>query len=117
LYDKEIIMTTLVKGRTRPGRKRRSAKTAIGPDTLTVAKTRFVLEVARASGLVGGEKTHLLSARLNEGLVAAAKKRMGIASDTQLVEVALASLAVGDDFGEWLVIQGGRLKADFEIDL
>ena len=107
-------MTTFAKSRAKAGRKRRAAAC---PDTLTAAKTRFVLEAARASGLVGGEKTHLLSARLNEGLVAAAKKRMGITSDTQLVEVALASLAVGDDFGEWLVTQGGRLKADFEIDL
>ena len=48
---------------------------------------------------------------------AAAKARTGIASDTRLVELALATLAVGDHFGEWLVTQGGRLKADFDLDL
>ncbi len=64
-----------------------------------------------------GEKTHVLSARLTEALIAAAKERMGITSDTKLVELALASLAVGDNFGEWLIAQGGRLPADFDIDL
>jgi hypothetical protein len=59
----------------------------------------------------------VVSARLTGRLVSAAKARTGISSDTQLVEVALASLAAGDDFGAWLVGQRGRLKADFEIDL
>jgi dTDP-4-amino-4,6-dideoxygalactose transaminase len=99
-----------------PG-KRGAAKLAPRPPTLAAAKAHFVLEVARAGNLLRGEKTHLLSARLNEALVTAAKQRTGIVSDTQLVELALASLAVGDDFGEWLATQGGRLKADFDIDL
>jgi hypothetical protein len=110
-------MTTVVKSRAKPGRKRAVAKPAAPAEMLTAVRARFALEAARASNLLGGDKTHLLSARLNEGLVAAAKERTGITSDTQLVELALASLAVGDDFGEWLVTQGGRLKADFEIDL
>lgn len=93
------------------------AELAARSETLTAAKARFALMAARSDNLLGGDKTHLLSARLNESLVAAAKARTGIQSDTQLVELALASLAVGDDFGEWLVTQGGRLKADFEIDL
>ncbi len=81
------------------------------------AKARFALEAARSDRLFEGEKTHLLSARLNERLVAAAKERTGVTSDTRLVELALASLAAGDDFGEWLVSQGGRLKANFDIGL
>ena len=106
-----------MKTRTKTARKRRAAPSASRPATLAAAKARFALEAARADRLLAGEKTHLLSARLNESLVAAAKQRTGISSDTQLVELALASLAVGDDFGEWLVTQGGRLKADFDIDL
>lgn len=94
-----------------------AGKPAARAEPLAAAKARFVLEAARSSHLLEGEKTHLLSARLNERLVAAAKEKTGIASDTKLVELALASLAVGDDFGAWLVSQGGRLKADFDIDL
>lgn len=110
-------MTRVAKSRATTARKRRTIDAASRPQTLAAAKAQFALEAARASNLLGGEKTHLLSARLNEALVAAAKEKTGISSDTQLVELALASLAVGDDFGEWLVGQGGRLKADFAIDL
>lgn len=97
--------------------KSRQRRPAAQPDMLIATKARFAIEAARSGKLLEGEKTHLLSARLNEGLVAAAKERTGITSDTKLVELALASLAVGDDFGEWLVTQGGRLKVDIEIDL
>jgi hypothetical protein len=38
-----------------------------------------------------------------EALVARAKKRAGIDSDTELIEVALANLAVADDYAEWLL--------------
>jgi hypothetical protein len=112
-----ISTRTAAKGHAQARHKRKAAKSAISSDALTTAKTRFVLDAARGGGLLEGEKTHLLSARLNERLVAAAKEKMGITSDTLLVEVALASLAVGDEFGEWLVTQDGRLKADFDIDL
>jgi hypothetical protein len=98
--------------KTRPVRRRKSS-----PGSLTLAKANFALEAARADKLLDGEKTHVLSARLTEALVAAAKERTGITSDTKLVELALASLAVGDTFGEWLIAQGGRLPADFDIDL
>jgi hypothetical protein len=110
-------MTTVVNRRAKARRKQATVPPAAPVEMHTASKARFALDAARAGKLLDGDKTHLLSARLNEGLVAAAKERTGITSDTQLVELALASLAVGDDFGEWLVTQGGRLKADFEIDL
>jgi hypothetical protein len=65
----------------------------------------------------GGDRTHVVSARLTEALVAAAKERTGITSDTKLIELALASLALDDDFGEWLIAQGGQLPPDFDVDL
>lgn len=110
-------MAAGAKNRAGDGGKRRTASRARTPDGLAAARARYALEAARADKLLGGGKTHLLSARLDAALVAAAKARTGIASDTRLVELALATLAVGDDFGEWLVTQGGRLKADFELDL
>ena len=97
-------------GRSKPTKASRSQ------NAVTTAKARFALDAAKSDNLMTGEKTHMLSARLNEALVAAAKERTGITSDTQLVETALAMLAVDDDFGAWLVAQGGRLSADFEID-
>lgn len=97
-------------------RRRQAGEFASRPETLLAAKARFTLDAARAAQLLGG-KTRVLRATLDEKLVAAAKKRTGISSDTELAQLALAWLAVGDDFGEWLVAQGGRLKAGFTIDL
>lgn len=110
-------MTANATTRTRTRFKRGRAKPMARQKTLAATKAAFALEAARANKLLGGERTRLLSARLDEALVAAAKERTGIESDTRLVELALASLAVGDQFGEWLVMQGGRLTADFDIDL
>jgi hypothetical protein len=81
------------------------------------AKIRRIRELAAEKGLMGGPKRHVLNARLDQNLVAAAKARTGIASDTELAELALARLLVEDDFGEWLLAQAGRLDPDLEIDL
>ena len=80
-------------------------------------KIHIVRQLAEAQRLVGGKKEHLLSARLDEALVAAAKRRTGITSDTELAEYALATIALGDDYGEWLLSQAGRLDPSFELDL
>jgi hypothetical protein len=50
-----------------------------------------------------------------ESLVSRAKKRTGINSDTDLIEVALANIAVEDDYVEWLLSQRGTI--DPEVDL
>jgi hypothetical protein len=80
-------------------------------------KADVIRRMAAAQHLVGGKKKHLLSARLDEALVAAAKARTGIKSDTALAEYALATVALGDDYGEWLLTQAGRLDRSFELDL
>jgi hypothetical protein len=80
-------------------------------------KADVIRRMAAAQQLVGGKKKHLLSARLDEALVAAAKARTGIKSDTALAEYALATVALGDDYGQWLLSQAGRLDRSFELDL
>lgn len=90
---------------------------SVGVDPFDAAKARRIRELARARKLIGGPKRRVLNARLDENLVIAAKKRTGITSDTELIETALATLAVEDDFGAWLIAQGGRLDPDFDIDV
>jgi len=51
-----------------------------------------------------------------EALVKKAKARTGIKSDTDLLEVALANLAVADDFPEWLLSQKGTLNKDLDLE-
>ena len=46
-----------------------------------------------------------------------AKVLTGITCNIELMQVALVNLLIKDDFGEWLLAQGGRLDPDFEIGL
>jgi len=51
-----------------------------------------------------------------EALVSSAKARTGIRSDTKLLEVALANLAVADDYADWLLSRRGALPGDLELE-
>ncbi len=69
------------------------------------------------AGVLSGARTQRLSARVDPGLVAAARARTGIDSDSELVHAALALLAAPDDFGAWLVSQAGRLPREFDAGI
>ncbi len=71
--------------------------------------------MAQREGLFDGGRTKVVRGRMPEALVSQAKKRTGIESDTDLIEIALANLAVGDAYGEWLLSQRGTI--DPEVDL
>jgi hypothetical protein len=83
--------------------------------TLSPRLRHALAELMRA-GLVGPRTTRV-SARVSPGLIKAAKKRSGIANDSDLVTAALAMVAASDEFGPWLVQQAGRLPDDFELAL
>ena len=78
-------------------------------------KFRDVLAMANQEGLLRGGRTKVIRGRMPEALVSEAKKRAGIRSDTDLIELALANLAMSDNYGEWLLSQRGTI--DPEIDL
>jgi len=54
--------------------------------------------------------------RMPEALVNKAKARTGIKSDTELLEVALANLAVADDYAEWLLSRRGTVSQDVDLE-
>jgi hypothetical protein len=74
------------------------------------------LEAAAALGLAQGEKGRI-AARVKTSLIAAAKARSGIASDTELLEYALARVAIEDDFGPKLLRRKGLVPADLSIEV
>jgi hypothetical protein len=78
-------------------------------------KFRDVLTMAEQEGLLNGGRTKIIRGRMPEALVSEAKKRAGIKSDTELIELALANIAMSDNYGEWLLSQSGTI--DPEIDL
>jgi len=80
-------------------------------------QSRFkdVLVMAEREGLLDGGRTQVVRGRMPEALVSQAKKRTGIRSDTDLIQVALANIAVGDDYADWLLSRQGTV--DPEVDL
>ncbi len=77
----------------------------------------FKQDVARQRNLLDGPRDKRVSVRVEGALLDAAKAATGAESDTELVRLALAVVAVPDDFGEWLLTQQGRLDADFDVDV
>jgi hypothetical protein len=79
-------------------------------------KLRDALVIAEESGLFRGTRTKVVRGRMPEALVNKAKARTGITSDTDLLEVALANLAVADDYPEWLLSRRGKIAQDTDLE-
>jgi hypothetical protein len=75
-----------------------------------------VLAIASEIGLLKGTRTKVVRGRMPEALVEKAKARTGIRSDTDLLEVALANLAVADDFPEWLLSRKGTVNKELDLE-
>jgi hypothetical protein len=83
---------------------------------LVETRNRATLEAARAAGLLGGAKSARVAGRVSAALVAAAKKSAGVVSDTDVIEVALATLALEDDFGAKLARNKGAIPRELDIE-
>src|SRR6516164_7551706 len=80
------------------------------------SKLRDVMVIAEQEGLLRGERTLVVRGRMPEALVARAKKRTGINSDTDLIEVALANIAVEDDYADWLLSRRGAVSREADLE-
>jgi hypothetical protein len=78
-------------------------------------RRRTVIDAARQLGLMEGENGRI-GGRIRRDLVAAAKAKSGIASDTELLEYALARVALEDDFGTRLVRRKGQVAKDVNLE-
>lgn len=79
-------------------------------------KLREIMSIAEKEGLLQGERTEIVRGRMPRALVARAKNRTGIRSDTDLIEVALANIAVADDYPEWLLSQRGAVSSEVDLE-
>jgi hypothetical protein len=84
--------------------------------TSSPRKFHDVLVIAEREGLLRGVRTKVLRGRMPEALVSEAKKRTGIESDTDLIEVALANIAVADDYAEWLLSRRGTVDSELALE-
>jgi hypothetical protein len=74
-----------------------------------------VLKTAKDFGLLAGARGRI-AGRIRKQLVDAAKARSGIKSDTDLLEYALARVALEDDFGLKLVAREGHVPPDIDLE-
>lgn len=83
---------------------------------LVVSKARFeaVMQAAEQSGLLR-EKSGRIGGRVSPALVKQAKRQTGIEMDTDLIEFALATVALEDNFAE--AFKESRGKVDPALKL
>jgi hypothetical protein len=94
-------------------RTRSSDKGSAGKRAITQSEQiKTVLKAAGQSGLLG-EKTSRISGRINPTLIKQAKKRTGIKTDTDLIEFALANVALEDNFA----VNFKRIRGSVDQDL
>ena len=74
-----------------------------------------VVVLKKAAGVAKDKKTQRIGGRISPKLVALARRKTGIRSDSDLIEAGLLTLATEDDFGRWLIAQAGRLDKDLDL--
>ncbi len=74
------------------------------------------VSIAAEQGLLRGGRTLTVRGRMPSLLVEQAKKKSGIQSDSKLIEAALANIAVGDDYADWLLAQRGTVSRDLDLE-
>jgi hypothetical protein len=97
-------------------RARRSRGVASGGDIERVRLLEAARNDAQHAGLLSGERTEHLSVRTTRALVAEAKRRTGISSNTELVEIALAALATPDPVSVFMAETYGALGKEHSLD-
>ncbi|MFI5014282.1 MAG: hypothetical protein ACHQAY_18245 [Hyphomicrobiales bacterium] len=90
----------------------RDAKTG----RLRVSKARFeaVMLAAEQSGLLSG-KSGRIGGRVSPALVKQAKRQTGIETDTDLIEFALATVALEDNFAEIFKESRGKVASELKL--
>jgi hypothetical protein len=79
-------------------------------------RNRLVRERALAAGLIGSSKDARVTGRVSSVLLQAAKKRAHVASDTELLEIALSRLALEDNFGVKLLRRKGAISPGVDLE-
>ncbi len=93
---------------------RGTGRAKAGGVALSNARFEAVMRAAEQSGLLGGKHARI-GGRVSPDLVRQAKRQTGIESDTELIEFALATVALEDNFTE--TFKASRGKVDPELKL
>lgn len=108
LFDIGSAMKKVAEGATANSRQSASRRAA------NKVRVKAVMRAAERSGLTG-DKTGRIGGRVSPALVKQAKRQTGIESDSDLIEFALASIALEDNFAQ--VFKESRGTVDPELKL
>ncbi|MEN3145262.1 hypothetical protein ABDF71_25050 [Ochrobactrum sp. WV_118_8] len=78
-------------------------------------RIKETLSAAQKNGLIGVGKEDRISARVSHELLAQAKSRTGIEGTSELLEFALASVALEDLFEETMTRLDGTVDKDIKL--
>ena len=107
------------RGQRTKSRRPARASIAAGRSSQTEAPGRegrfeTVMNAAARSGLLN-EKSSRIAGRVSPALVSQAKKRTGIEADTDLIEFALANVALEDNFAETFKDARGKIGTGLKL--
>ena len=97
-----------------PARAISSRRARAGQVAASAARFEAVMRAAERSGLLN-EKTSRMGGRVSPALVKQAKKQTGLEADTDLIEFALANLALEDKFAEAFSASRGKVDEDLRL--
>lgn len=95
--------------------KHRVKRHDLKPEVLA-ARRSLTMRFAEAEGLVGDDKSARIAGRVSRRLLETARERAGIQSDTELLEYALASIALQDNFGDRLFKHERTVPKDVDLE-
>lgn len=81
---------------------------------MTKARFEAVMQAAEQSGLLGG-KGGRIGGRVSPALIKQAKRQTGIETDTELLEFALATVALEDNFAETFKAARGKIDPRLKL--
>ncbi|MCF8707878.1 hypothetical protein [Rhizorhapis sp. SPR117] len=82
--------------------------------TVNAGRVEAVMAAAERSGLLE-EKSGRIGGRVSQTLVKRAKALTGIETDTDLIEFALANVALEDGFAERFKAARGKVEPDIDL--
>lgn len=109
---RRIVKASDHEGKPTPPRSRKIERNVATGEFKGIAAE--IMKKARASGLLD-EKGSRITGRVSKVLVEQAKRRTGITENTQLIEFALASLALEDNFAEAFKSVKGAVDPDIKL--
>jgi hypothetical protein len=115
LSDKRSVAMTARRER-KAGRKLQGLEAGPQADYLApVLHVPSVLRQASVAGYLKGRKSERIGGRVSPELLSAAMDKSGLRSQAELLEYALAKVALEDDYGAKLLSMKGSVADDVEL--